>query len=680
MTETLQCFPYFFRTRTEEEFIIETYAITPDGQRICLIDKDFKPFCYVELTRGSNLDTLQKIIVEEFPSILPHLEFLQTKKILGLNEIDLIRVSTPSLEILKQFLSIVSKRQVVNAIYETDVFAIQKYLESKQITPNTLCEVEVEKSSENRKVPTFKLLKIKQLDTDIMKNAKLLAFDLETYNSGEGGIDFEENAILMSSFYSPTINEVVCWKRFNSSDLDLDVAFVNGEIELLEHINTVLDKEKPVFLIGYFSGGFDIPYIVARSRKYRLQTAWGLDNSPPRTKYTQASIVGIVHFDVFQFVKKIISPSLATDRMNLDSVADELLGEKKVPIKIEELAHAWDEAPEDLPRFAEYCLKDSKLVYELAEVFLPIVYEFSKICAMPLQQVVRAYPGNLAESYLIHQALSQNRIIPSLPSYDQIAARRADTFEGSFVQEPQPGVYKDVVVVDFKSLYPSVIVQHNISPETLNCECCKDAPSPSGSKISATWFCQKNKGFFPQIIEEIIQRRQRVLTILSKTTDVKRRKQLEARERALKLLANSVYGHLGFERARWYSKDSAKAVAELGRQYLTSLLNHVRDEGLEVLYADTDSVFIHTKEGDMNKVKEFLITENKRLPQPLELMIEGVYKKALFVPKAEGIAGAKKKYVLLDQNDRLVIRGFRAVSLNNKLFLSSSSEEVRKAL
>ena len=132
---------------------------------------------------------------------------------------------------------------------------------------------------------------------------------------------------------------------------------------------------------------------------------------------------------------------------------------------------------------------------------------------------------------------------PNKPTNDEIMQRRLQTYKGAFVYEPKPGLYSNIVVFDYRSLYPTIIGSHNISHGTMNCSCCaeeaKPAPLENDKKI---WFCKKKKGFIPTLIEDLITRRTRIKAIIKDKKDEKFAI-LDARQNSQKLLANSFYGY-----------------------------------------------------------------------------------------------------------------------------------------
>ena len=306
-------------------------------------------------------------------------------------------------------------------------------------------------------------------------------------------------------------------------------------------------------------------------------------------------------------------------------------------------------------KFSEYNLLDSKLTYLLAEKILPIALQFSRFTGLPLFDVTRMRYGRLVEQFIIKSAIEQNRIIENRPSNDEIIRRRSTQAEGAFVYQPTPGVYKNVRVFDFSSLYPTILIAHNIDKYTMKSE------GNDKEKINLpdkTIFFDKSKqGFLPELIERIIKRRFEVKKLMKDCEkDSDEHRTLDAESYGLKILANSFYGYLAFFGARWYSLDCARSITAMGRKYIHDTIDLAEKHDIKVIYGDTDSVFLI----DSEAMDKFKAEANERLPSPMELEEEGLFKSGVFLEKKGSGAGAKKRYALMDQNNKIIIKGLEA--------------------
>ena len=375
---------------------------------------------------------------------------------------------------------------------------------------------------------------------------------------------------------------------------------------------------------------------------------------------TKSSITGIVHVDVFRFIRRVLGRALDTDVFTLDAVSEELLGEKKHEVDMDALAEHWGDASDKLNIYAKYNLQDAKLTYQLLEKILPNLIEFIKIIGIPLYDINRMSFSQFVEWYCIKQAHISNQITPNKPGFYLEQQRMQDRIKGAFVYEPKPGMYDDIAVFDFRSLYPTIIASHNISSGTLNCDCCR-GENEIETERGTFWYCTKKKGFLSGIIEDLITRRARIKEIMKGEKDDPL---LKARSEALKLLANSFYGYLAFYSARWYCIECAESTTAWARQYIHKVIDNAKEKGFTVLYSDTDSVFLLLKDKTKEDALKFAEDINKELPGLMELEFESFFKTGIFVSVKHGEGGAKKRYALLDEKGQIKVTGFEAVRRN----------------
>jgi DNA polymerase Pol2 len=263
------------------------------------------------------------------------------------------------------------------------------------------------------------------------------------------------------------------------------------------------------------------------------------------------------------------------------------------------------------------------------------------------------------------KAVEDNVLVPNRPKTEEIEQRRmAPVYKGAIVIEPKKGIHSNVLVFDFRSLYPTIIVSHNIDPGTFNTKPCKKKTDVPENKW---YFCQDKKGFIPEHLEEIINARKKV-----KEEMIKSKKGSEDWERlnneqyALKILANATYGYLGYFGAKWFKRECGASAAAFGRYYINKVLDMAKKEGFEIIYGDTDSLMVRIPgELPVNKIREsgekFTDEVNKKLPGIIELEFRDLYEGGIFVARHSGEAGAKKRYALIDYDGNLEIRGFETV-------------------
>ena len=312
-------------------------------------------------------------------------------------------------------------------------------------------------------------------------------------------------------------------------------------------------------------------------------------------------IQGRTHIDLYPMMKFFgFIGLIKAQRFTLDAVAEDVLGSKKLKMAKEDIWRLWDS--NDIDHLCEYSLVDSELTYALGERFIPIEAELSGVAKMPLFDTTLSTSGQLVENLLMFHATGKGILIPNKPGGGSIGERLAAPIQGAFVKLPEPGIYDNVAVLDFRGLYPSIIVSYNIDPGTLitrqeNAEDC--FVSPTGAMFS-----KKQVGLIPFVLDYLIDMRmvlKKKLKTLDKSSDEYVR--LGARSHAFKILSNSFYGYMGYARSRWYSRPCAESVTAWGRKHIMETIEAAEKSGFQVLYADTDSVFLLYK--DKKDVTDF---------------------------------------------------------------------------
>ncbi|MEM4264098.1 MAG: DNA-directed DNA polymerase [Candidatus Woesearchaeota archaeon] len=653
--------------------VIYMFGRTIDGKQICVLDDSLTPYFYVIPKAGAVLkDKIEKLSVEKNQTKLSVVKVEETKMRLREKEIDALRVYTNIPAAVPEIKDIIKEWDGVESVNEHDILFVRRYLIDKNIIPLTLVTVEGEPVAEKLRVPAIKAEKITQFSDDAIKNPKIIAVDIETYNPNGKNVSPDVNPIVMIGLYGDNFKRVITWKKFKAEDY---VEFVNSEADVLDRFKELIEELSPDIIAGYFSDGFDFPYIKARANKYRLKLDLGLDYSELTVSgkgQSTAQITGIVHFDVFKFIRKAIHKTLKTDVFTLDAVAEEILGEKKLDVDMENLAKVWDAGDERLNDYVKYNLHDAKLTYDLAIKMWPNVLELVKTIGLPLFSLNRMSFSQFVEWYIMRQVKPLREIAPNKPGYHEQMARMARRLKGAFVFEPKPGLYKDIIVFDYRSLYPTIIASHNISPGTFNCTCC-EGKNKAPIDMMDVWFCTKKRGFASAIIEDLITRRARIKKMLKENKDDVL---LNARSWALKDLANAFWGYMGFSAARWYSVECAESILGWARYYIKNVISKAQEAGFTVLYSDTDSVFITLGNKTRDDAMKFVEKINLELPGVMEMEYQGFYPSGIFVSTKGGEGGAKKKYALIDERQSVKIVGFETVRRNSSFIAKDVQRDV----
>ncbi len=500
--------------------------------------------------------------------------------------------------------------------------------------------------------------KINPVRVDEKPDLKVIAFDIEVT------VDDGREKIIMISYFGKNFKKVTTYRK--KGKYPPFVKIVKDEKELLEDFRETIKEEDPDIILTYNGDAFDFPMIRERAREYKVKIDVGRGGEEfkfvRRGRSSAAYIAGRAHIDLFLFINNILSPNLETEVLTLNAVSAELLGDKKIDMDFQELLESWRKK-KDLQKLAFYCLKDSELTFRLYDVLFPQILELSKVTGQLLFDVSRMTYSQLVESYLTKRAYSIGEIIPNQPKFDEILKRKRFTYLGGYVREPIGGIHENIAILDFRSLYPSIIATFNISPETLNCSCCKnDSYKVPGRNL---WFCKKKKGFVSSVIRDLLEERWQIKKKMkSVKEDSLEYHLLDTRQNVIKIIANATYGYFGFPASKWYCRECAESAAAWGRELIKKVIEEGSKEFI-VIYGDTDSAFLKSKEGREKSfekdIEKFLEKINKSFPGIIELNLQGFYRRGIFIPKGLIKGTAKKRYALLDKEGKILVRGLETV-------------------
>ncbi|MFH1473841.1 MAG: DNA-directed DNA polymerase [Candidatus Aenigmatarchaeota archaeon] len=638
------------------------------GKTVVCLDYDFYPYFYILPIKGKEREV--KKMVENIRSVKIRGAELVERLIDGQKRkfVKVFCFLSTDVTKVRDVVKLWKRKGFTEGEREYTINFYRRYLIDKQISGMGFVEVEDKPTKGKYQADNIlKIRKIKPVTNGKIPKLKLLAFDIECV--GE--------KIVMISFKGDKFKKVITYQK---SKYPKHVKVVRNEKELLENfVDTVQDYD-PDIILGYNSDMFDMQFIQKRADELKVDLKLSRDFSKMkfsrRARTSTARLKGRVHVDLFVFINNVLASQLQTEVLSLDAVSSELLGDKKIEIEYQEILESW-KTKKHLAKLAEYCLKDSELTLKLGYYILPQIYSITRMAGQSLFDVSRMMYSQLVEWHLSKRAFQLNHIIPSQPKWDEIQRRREmRSYVGGFVKEPIGGLHENIAVLDFKSLYPSIIASFNISPETLNCKCCRK----KGYEVPGTdyWFCKKKKGFVSKIIQDLIEKRVELKGKMKKYTN--EYNILNNEQFAVKTIANATYGYFGFPGSKWYCRQCAEAAATFGRFYIKKVIDEAVKEKFTVVYGDTDSLFVKTSGNLNSKVKTFLKRVNKLLPGILELDLQGIYMRGIFIPRGVGPGTAKKRYALIDKKGVLTVRGLEKVRRDWSNVAKDTQEEVLKLI
>ncbi len=648
----------------EGKTYVKVIGRTSSGKRVCVVDS-FNPYFWAILKDNVSdkrtqeiIQNIEKIKVKDnFRQIKVIKAELKEKNFLG-RRVKAIKIHVSNHKDIGKIAEKLMFKEI-EKIRETDINFITRYIIEKKLVPLNWYKIEGENIDEqefgglanNLDVDLcIKVEKISELKEKTF-TPKVLAFDIETteFEIGKG-------EILMISLVSDNFKKVLSWKKCDKTP-DFVECFSNEE-EMLEAFVKYFKKISPDILVGYFSDKFDLPYLKSRAEKFKVRLELGLDNS--LLKFTggmnpRGKISGITNVDLFQFIETAYSQYLQSETLSLNEVSSELLGEKKLE---HEFKHTSKMSNDDWKNFFEYNLKDSILTFKLFMKAWPDMIEFARVMQEPLFNVSRDGMSSNVENYIIHNLAKYNEIIERKPGHDELGQRiRREKYEGAFVLQPVPKLYENIAMFDFTSYWPSIIATFNLSRSTFLGSKKTTANSIEVDTGREKFYFLKQKGFFPEMLEEIIKFRKKYKEEFKKSPSPI----LKARSNAFKLLANASYGYQGFFGARYYCPEASASATAISRKFIKEVIENSKKSGFNPIYADTDSVALEMKTKTQHQSLEFLKKINSELPGIMELELEDFYKRGIWVTTRKGEFGAKKKYALINEEGKIKIRGFETV-------------------
>jgi len=363
------------------------------------------------------------------------------------------------------------------------------------------------------------------------------------------------------------------------SDASLDVRAFDEEEAMLEAFLDYVDETDPDVLTGWNFEDFDAPYFIDRldelgmryDRLSRVNEVWTGGWGGPDVK-------GRVVFDLLYAYQR-------TQRSELDSYRLDAVGEVELGVGKErysgDIGDLWEQDPE---RLLEYNVRDVELCVEIdrKQDIIPFWEEVAAFVGCKLEDATT--PGDAVDMYVLHKVHGSF----ALPSKGQ---QESEDYEGGAVFDPITGVKENVTVLDLKSLYPMCMVTTNASPETK-----VDPDEYDGDTYVApngTHFRKQPDGVIREMVNELLEEREEKKALRDQhdpgSTDYSR---YDDQQAAVKVIMNSLYGVLGWERFRLYDKEMGAAVTATGRDVIEFTEKAANEIGHEVAYGDTDSVML----------------------------------------------------------------------------------------
>lgn len=313
-----------------------------------------------------------------------------------------------------------------------------------------------------------------------------------------------------------------------------------------------------------------------------------------------------------------------------------------------------------IEKVARHTQQDAFYTFELTMHMsvIPLTKQLTNIAGNLWARSLQNARAERNEMLLIHDFHKKKFIWPdkAQKKSEEFTKKNKNKYAGGLVLEPKSGLYdKYILLLDFNSLYPSLIQEYNLCFTTVVRKKGGIEDNDPGTIPSE----KETKGILPEIIYDLVSRRRAAKREMNNETDKLKLEQLEIKQKALKLTANSMYGCLGFTHSRFYARPIAALITSLGRNTLEKAVAIARDKlGLDVIYGDTDSIMINTNTLDMNKALEMGNDLKKLINKQfksLEIEIDGIFKSMLLLKK--------KKYAALKLMGKEFVREVKGLDM-----------------
>jgi DNA polymerase I len=419
---------------------------------------------------------------------------------------------------------------------------------------------------------------------------------------------------------------------------DVDIEICENEVELFNKLFKIISSYPIVFT---FNGdNFDLNYLYHRAKEH---LRFSKEKIPISLGREIATVIPGIHVDLYKFfhnkVIQIYAFSRKYDETDLNSIAKALLGiEKNI---LEDFINRVS-----LYELAAYCYKDAWITYQLvnfnSQLVLKLIIILMRITKLPMEDVTRIGVSNWIKNMVNFKLRQRRELIPNKEDIASVKGNISTTaiikgkkYLGAKVIEPIPGIHFDITVVDFASLYPSIIKIWNISFETIDCphKECSLEKLPGVSH----WVCKKRRGILSLLIGSLRDLRVEWYKPRSKDPklDAATRFQYEVIQSSMKVILNAAYGVLGAETSDLYTPAAAESITAIGRFSIDKTIGLAKKLNLEIIYGDTDSLFIK------NATKSFLnkLVEEVENVLKVDIEVDKTYKYVVFSQRKKNYFG-----------------------------------------
>lgn len=538
-------------------------------------------------------------------------------------------------------------------VYEADVQPPDRYMMERFITAPVLFRGQAD---EQGRLVDGEM----RPGTQYRPHLKLVSLDIETSARGElYSIALEGCGQRQVFMLAP--------ENGDATGLDFQLEYCNDRAQMIEHLNAWIAKHDPDAIIGWNLVQFDLRILRAHAEQYGVPLRLGRGGVPmewrehgTRAQHYFAAGAGRLIIDGIEALR---SATWSFPSFSLEYVAQALLGEGKSidnPYqRMDEIQRRFDE---DKPALARYNLKDCELVTRIFEKtdLIAFLLERAAVTGLPVDR-----SGGSVAAFTHLYLPRMHRLGYVAPNLGDVSGENSP---GGFVMDSRPGLYDSVLVLDYKSLYPSIIRTFLIDPVGL----IEGLSDPSDERSIPGFLgarFSRDKHCLPEIVRQVWENR-----------DHAKRQQNAPLSQALKIIMNAFYGVLGSPGCRFFDPRLASSITMRGHEIMRKTRELIEAQGYDVIYGDTDSTFVWLRrpyaEQDAVKTGRALVehvnawwktelSARYGLESALELQYERHYSRFLMPTVRGAEEGSKKRYAGLtlakNGGEEVVFKGLETV-------------------
>jgi DNA polymerase I len=615
----------------EGQSSIWLWGITHEGKRILVIDNNYKAYFYLLPRKDQDPHELRKRLEAEKPHPSIENATIEKRKLLA-DERVVLKVFCKDSDLLERAARDTMKKTGAEAIYEEKLRLAIKYQYDFGIKPCQWYEADTASST------------IDPQEFSVQETLTATDHPSPVAKEEPPGLDlFSFSLLSVSKTGAPSPIrdpvQIISW-RTDEGENEAIQTHSDSDEGTIQKFGGDITKINPDFVLSFEGNSIHWPFLVKRSNKIKVPLRVGRDGGPPhQSLYGHYSLIGRANVDLLNFADDLYEVKNKT----IENVAKYLGIDSSNHNPIDETAYFdyWSK-PDQRKTLIRQVEEQTETILKIGQEAIDYVIQISALSGLPPDQVIAAAVGFRVDNYLMMETHKLGQLIPSRTEQPIIP------YKGAIVLEPRVGLHDNVASVDFSSMYPSLMIKYNISPDTLVTG--KENKDVFEVPEVKHRFRKNPSGFYRIVLTKLIEARKTTKAELKRTpTSDSRYPLLKAREKAVKVMTNAVYGYAGWAGARWYSKEVAESAAALGRETINRAISLAKSLGLTVFYGDTDSLFVNY---DEKLVQKFQAEIDRQLG--LEINLSEIYKRILFTE-------AKKKYAGLKTDGQIDIVGLEAV-------------------